>query len=55
MACIEEIAKDAKFNKIEDQLLVLIRRQVETQLKLEEKFQDICEEVSYFVKESEDV
>ncbi|GJW83480.1 hypothetical protein Tco_0156625 [Tanacetum coccineum] len=55
MACIEEIAKDAKFNKIEDQLLVLIRRQVETQLKLEEKFQDICEEVSNFVKESEDV
>ncbi|GKB17915.1 hypothetical protein Tco_0851838 [Tanacetum coccineum] len=38
MACVEEIAKDAKLNKIEDQLLVLIRRQVETKLKLEEKF-----------------
>nr|GEW29158.1 hypothetical protein [Tanacetum cinerariifolium] len=30
MACIEEIAKDEKSNKIEDQLLVFIRRQVET-------------------------
>ncbi|GJX92051.1 hypothetical protein Tco_0345377 [Tanacetum coccineum] len=55
MACIEEIAKDAKFIKIEDQLLVLIRRQVETELMLKEKFRDICEEVSNFVKEGEDV
>ncbi|GKC52658.1 terpene synthase 10-like protein isoform X2, partial [Tanacetum coccineum] len=46
---------DAKFNRIEDQLIVLIRRQVETELKLEEKFCEICEEVSNFVKESEDV
>ncbi|GKE20590.1 hypothetical protein Tco_1432102 [Tanacetum coccineum] len=51
MACIEEIAKDAKFIKIEDQLLVLIRRQVKTELMLKEKFRDICEEVSNFVKE----
>ncbi|GJX02568.1 hypothetical protein Tco_0186481, partial [Tanacetum coccineum] len=55
MACIKEIAKDAKFIKIEDQLLVLIRKQVETELMLEEKFQDLCEDVSNFVKESEDV
>ncbi|GJS53089.1 hypothetical protein Tco_0626451 [Tanacetum coccineum] len=54
MACIEEIAKDAKFIKIED-LLGLIRRQMETELMLEEKFRDLCEEVSNFVKESEDV
>ncbi|GJV02388.1 hypothetical protein Tco_1335957 [Tanacetum coccineum] len=55
MAFIEEIAKDAKLIKIEDQLLVLIKRQVETELMLEEKFRDLCEEVSNFVKESEDV
>ncbi|GKF57550.1 hypothetical protein Tco_0171087, partial [Tanacetum coccineum] len=55
MACIEEIAKDAKLIKIEDQLLVLIKRQVETGLMLEKKFRDLCEEVSNFVKESEDV
>nr|GEZ36846.1 hypothetical protein [Tanacetum cinerariifolium] len=55
MACIEEIAKDAKFNKIKDQLLVLIGRQVKTELKLEEKFRELCEEVSNFVKEMEDV
>ncbi|GJY42657.1 hypothetical protein Tco_0430870 [Tanacetum coccineum] len=55
MAFIEEIAKDAKLIKIKDQLLVLIKRQVETELMLEEKFQDLCEEVSNFVKESEDV
>ncbi|GJV97694.1 hypothetical protein Tco_1549271 [Tanacetum coccineum] len=55
MACIEEIKKDPKFIKIEDQLLVLIRRQVETGLMLEEKFRDLCEEVSNFVKESKDV
>nr|GEW95101.1 hypothetical protein [Tanacetum cinerariifolium] len=47
MACIEEIAKD--------QLLVLIKRQVKTKLMLEEKFGDLCEEVSNFVKESKDV
>nr|GEV73684.1 hypothetical protein [Tanacetum cinerariifolium] len=55
MACIEEIAKDAKLIRIKDQLLVLIKRQVETELMLEEKFRDLCEEVSNFVKESEDV
>nr|GEU52878.1 hypothetical protein [Tanacetum cinerariifolium] len=55
MACIKEIAKDAKLIRIEDQLLVLIKRQVETELVLEEKFQDLCEEVSNFVKESEDM
>ncbi|GKC45037.1 hypothetical protein Tco_1062759 [Tanacetum coccineum] len=53
MACIEEIANDAKV--IDDQLLVLIKRQVETELMLEEKFRDLCEEVSNFVKEIEDV
>nr|GEW30185.1 hypothetical protein [Tanacetum cinerariifolium] len=47
MACIEEIAKD--------QLLVLIKRQMKTKFMLEEKFGDLCEEVSNFVKESEDV
>nr|GEV05928.1 hypothetical protein [Tanacetum cinerariifolium] len=52
MVCIEEIAK---FIKIDDQLLVLLRRQVETKLMLKEKFRDLCEEVSNFVKESEDV
>ncbi|GKD70746.1 hypothetical protein Tco_1324836 [Tanacetum coccineum] len=55
MACIEEIAKDAKHIKIEDQLLGLIKRQVEIKLMLEEKFRYLCEEVSNFVKESEDV
>nr|GEZ18860.1 hypothetical protein [Tanacetum cinerariifolium] len=55
MACIEEIAKDAKFNKIKDQLLVLIGRQVKTELKLKKKFREICEEVSNFAKEMEDV
>ncbi|GJR66018.1 Myc-type, basic helix-loop-helix domain-containing protein [Tanacetum coccineum] len=34
---------------------VLIKRQVETELMLEEKFRDLCEEVFNFVKESEDV
>ncbi|GJU63498.1 reverse transcriptase domain-containing protein [Tanacetum coccineum] len=69
MACIKEIAKDAKseeiakdanfikiedhFIKIEDQLLGLIRKQVETKLKLEEKFRELCEEVFNFVKEGE--
>nr|GEZ54838.1 hypothetical protein [Tanacetum cinerariifolium] len=51
MAYIEEIAKDTKFIEIEDQLLVLIRRQVETELMLEEKFRDLCEEVYNFIKE----
>nr|GEZ12504.1 glucose-methanol-choline oxidoreductase, FAD/NAD(P)-binding domain protein [Tanacetum cinerariifolium] len=55
MACIEEIEKDAKLIKIEDQLLVLIKRQVETKLMLEEKFRDLCEELSNFVNEIEDV
>ncbi|GKB95258.1 hypothetical protein Tco_0981395 [Tanacetum coccineum] len=55
IACIEEIAKDVKIIKIEDQLLVLIKRQVETELILEEKFRDLCKEVSKFVKESKDV
>ncbi|GKB45576.1 hypothetical protein Tco_0896329 [Tanacetum coccineum] len=48
-------AKDAKVIYIDDQLLMLIKRQVETELMLEEKFRDICEEVSNFVKEIEDV
>ncbi|GJW36600.1 hypothetical protein Tco_0059520 [Tanacetum coccineum] len=47
--------KDAKVIEIDDQLLVLIKRQVETELMLEEKFRDLCEEVFNFVKESEDV
>ncbi|GKC33237.1 hypothetical protein Tco_1040531, partial [Tanacetum coccineum] len=49
------LAKAAELNKIEDQLLVLIRRQVETELELEEKFRELCEEVSNVVKEREDV
>ncbi|GKC27523.1 hypothetical protein Tco_1034817, partial [Tanacetum coccineum] len=52
MNCIEEIAKDAKVIETNDQLLVLIKRQVETELMLEEKFRDLCEEVSNFVKET---
>ncbi|GJZ21041.1 hypothetical protein Tco_0558080 [Tanacetum coccineum] len=36
-------------------LAVLIWRQVETELKLEEKYRELCDEVSNFVKESEDV
>ncbi|GJY60201.1 hypothetical protein Tco_0460858 [Tanacetum coccineum] len=55
MNCIEEITKDANVIEIDDQLLVLINRQVETELMLEEKFRDLCEEVSNFVKEIEDV
>nr|GEV72226.1 hypothetical protein [Tanacetum cinerariifolium] len=45
MKCIEEIAKDAKVIEIDNQLLVLIKRQVETELMLEEKFRDLCEEM----------
>ncbi|GKE58549.1 hypothetical protein Tco_1497734 [Tanacetum coccineum] len=55
MACIEELANVGEFNKTEDQLLVLIGKQVETELKLEEKFRELCEEVSNVVKEKEDV
>nr|GEW61023.1 putative reverse transcriptase domain-containing protein [Tanacetum cinerariifolium] len=55
MNCIEEIVNDAKVIEIDNQLLVLIKRQVETELMLEEKFRDLCEEVSNFVKEIEDV
>ncbi|GKE78499.1 hypothetical protein Tco_1544619, partial [Tanacetum coccineum] len=55
MNCIEEIAKDANVIEIDDQLLVLIKREVETELMLEEKFRDLYEEVSNFVKEIEDV
>ncbi|GJZ08313.1 hypothetical protein Tco_0542596 [Tanacetum coccineum] len=55
MNCIEEIVKDAKVIEIDDQLLVLIKRQVETELMLEEKLKDPCEEVSNFVKEIDDV
>ncbi|GKA30523.1 hypothetical protein Tco_0716828 [Tanacetum coccineum] len=53
--CIKEIAKDAKVIEIDDQLLVLIKRQLDTKLMLAEKFRDLCEEVSNFVKEIEDV
>ncbi|GKC31197.1 hypothetical protein Tco_1038491 [Tanacetum coccineum] len=49
------IAKDVKVIEIDNQLLVLIKRQVETELMVEEKFRDLCEEVSNFVKEIEDV
>ncbi|GJV34379.1 hypothetical protein Tco_1394779 [Tanacetum coccineum] len=55
MNSIEEIAKDAKVIEIDDQLLVLIKRQVETKLMLEEKFRDLCEEVSNFVKQIKDM
>ncbi|GKD79432.1 hypothetical protein Tco_1342053 [Tanacetum coccineum] len=55
MACSEELAKVAKSNKIEDQMLVLMGRQVETELKLEEKFHELWEEVSTVDKEKEDV
>ncbi|GKA33946.1 hypothetical protein Tco_0720375 [Tanacetum coccineum] len=55
MNCIEEIVKDAKVIEIDDQLLVLIKRQVETELMFEEKFRNLCEEVSNFIKEIEDV
>nr|GEU54707.1 hypothetical protein [Tanacetum cinerariifolium] len=36
-------------------MLVLMGRQVETELKLKEKFRELCEEVSTVVKEREDV
>ncbi|GJU00522.1 hypothetical protein Tco_1110860 [Tanacetum coccineum] len=55
MACIEEILKEAKLIEIDDQLLVLIKRQVQTELMLEKKFKDLCEEVSNFVEEIKDV
>ncbi|GJS03416.1 hypothetical protein Tco_0319924 [Tanacetum coccineum] len=55
MNCILEIAKDAKVIEIDDQLLVLIKRQVETELMLEGKFRDLYEEISNFVKEIKDV
>nr|GEY95279.1 hypothetical protein [Tanacetum cinerariifolium] len=50
-----DIAKDAKLIEIDDQLLVLIKRQVEIELMLEEKFRYLCEEVYNFIKEIEDV
>ncbi|GJW20413.1 hypothetical protein Tco_0031035 [Tanacetum coccineum] len=53
MACIEELEKAAKSKNIEDQMLVLMGRQVETELKLEKKFRELCEEVSNVVKEKE--
>nr|GEV56635.1 zinc finger, GRF-type [Tanacetum cinerariifolium] len=55
MSCTEELANAAKSNKIKDQMLVLMGRQVETELKLKEKFRELCEEVSTVVKEREDV
>nr|GEZ14069.1 hypothetical protein [Tanacetum cinerariifolium] len=55
MNCIKEIAKDLKVIEIDNQMLVLIKRQVETELMLKEKFRDLCEEVSNFVKEIKDV
>nr|GEX24844.1 reverse transcriptase domain-containing protein [Tanacetum cinerariifolium] len=55
MACIEELEKTTKSKNIEDQMLVLMRRQVETELKFEKKFRELCEEVSNAVKEREDV
>nr|GFC10823.1 hypothetical protein [Tanacetum cinerariifolium] len=55
MSCIEELAKAAKINKTEDQMLVLMRRQVKTELKREQKSRELCEEVSLVVKEREDV
>ncbi|GJR16844.1 hypothetical protein Tco_0965371 [Tanacetum coccineum] len=55
MACIEELEKAVKSNKIEDEMLVLMRRQVENELKLKNKFRELCEEVSNVVKEREDV
>nr|GEV24420.1 integrase, catalytic region, zinc finger, CCHC-type, peptidase aspartic, catalytic [Tanacetum cinerariifolium] len=55
IVCIEELAKAVRSNKIKDQMLVLTRRQVETELKLAEKFRELGEEVSTVVKEREDV
>ncbi|GJV04948.1 hypothetical protein Tco_1338517 [Tanacetum coccineum] len=55
MTCIKELAKAAKFNRIEDQMLVLMGRQVKIELKLEEKFRELYEEVSNVVKERKDV
>nr|GEY32902.1 hypothetical protein [Tanacetum cinerariifolium] len=55
MTCIEEIAKDAKLIENDNQLLVLIKRQVDTELMLEKKFRYLCEKVSNFVEESENV
>ncbi|GJT48198.1 hypothetical protein Tco_0974355 [Tanacetum coccineum] len=55
MNCIKKIANDAKVIEIDNQMLVLIKRQVETNLMLEEKFRDPYEEVSNFVKEIKDV
>nr|GEV39362.1 hypothetical protein [Tanacetum cinerariifolium] len=48
---MEELAKSTK---IEDQMVVLMRRQVESELKLEKKFRELCEEVSNVVKEKEE-
>nr|GEW17639.1 hypothetical protein [Tanacetum cinerariifolium] len=55
MACIEELEKTTKSKNIEDQMLILMRRQVETELKLEKKFRELCEEVSNDFKERKDV
>nr|GEU69694.1 hypothetical protein [Tanacetum cinerariifolium] len=55
MSCIEELANAAKSNKIKDEMLVLLGRQVETELKLKEKFRELCNEVPTVVKEKKDV
>nr|GEW13081.1 hypothetical protein [Tanacetum cinerariifolium] len=46
--------KDAKVIDIDNQSLILINRQVETELMLEERFRDLCEKVSNFVKVIQD-
>ncbi|GKA36393.1 hypothetical protein Tco_0722884 [Tanacetum coccineum] len=38
MACMDELAKAAKSTKIEDQMILLLDRHVESELKLEKKF-----------------
>nr|GEV95717.1 zf-CCHC domain-containing protein/UBN2 domain-containing protein [Tanacetum cinerariifolium] len=43
---IEVIAKDAKLIENDDQLLVLIKRHIETELMLEKKFRALCEEIT---------
>ena len=55
MARLEELANAAKSTNIEDQMLMLIRRQVNDDKKLENKLRALCLEVANTLKDGEEV
>ncbi|GKE41670.1 hypothetical protein Tco_1468954, partial [Tanacetum coccineum] len=46
----QELATAAKFTMIVDQVLMLMEREIDKELKLEEKFRDLCSEMASTVK-----